>query len=263
MQWPYKVLSICVSNYLCIPNNYCKVTYSFHCTGTVVDIRCVVLKKDRPDLADSETGDDTDAFFSFFPVPWPLFPPLCFGDPLNFLGESLMLDCSGNSWAAQDDRQDSKIRGQKKKRERETDHFSQHLNLPLGQQQLLFWRELHLSWWWSPPSCLNSPAPVSSTHAESSAASFPGTARSRNRLNLSLGESDGDGQSRLHHLRHKLDSGVVGSCGGKGKWMRLPSRVVSHSVGSSSLPGVRSFVIFMSSFSRRRPREESLCCQCK
>lgn len=49
------------------------------------------------DLAVSETGEDTDAFFSFFPDPRPLVPPLCFGDPLDFLeeGESLLLNCSG------------------------------------------------------------------------------------------------------------------------------------------------------------------------
>lgn len=43
-------------------------------------------------LADSETGEDTDAFFSFFPEPGPLVPLLCFGDPLDFLdvGESLL-----------------------------------------------------------------------------------------------------------------------------------------------------------------------------
>lgn len=44
------------------------------------------------DLADSETGEDTNAFFSFFPEPGPLVTPLCFGDPLDFLdeGESLL-----------------------------------------------------------------------------------------------------------------------------------------------------------------------------
>lgn len=40
--------------------------------------------------------------------------------------------------------------------------------------------------------------------------------------------------------------------------MSEPSRLVSHSVGSSSLAGVRSFVILISSFSLRRPLEESL-----
>lgn len=60
----------------------------------------MIQKKDA-DLADSETGEDTDVFFSFFPVPWPLFPLLCLGDPLGFLGESLIVDCSGDSWAAQ------------------------------------------------------------------------------------------------------------------------------------------------------------------
>lgn len=64
---------------------------------TVVEMNGVFLKKEHPDLAVSETGDNTGAFFSFFPVPWPLFPPLCFGEPLDFLGESLMFDCSGNS----------------------------------------------------------------------------------------------------------------------------------------------------------------------
>lgn len=40
--------------------------------------------------------------------------------------------------------------------------------------------------------------------------------------------------------------------------MNEPSRLFSHSVGSSSLAGVRSFVILISSFSLRRPLEESL-----
>lgn len=56
-----------------------------------------VFFKEYPDLVDSNTGDDTGAFFSFLPAPWPLFPPLCFGEPLDFLGDSLMFDCSGNS----------------------------------------------------------------------------------------------------------------------------------------------------------------------
>lgn len=86
-----------------VPNKYCqlhimqKIFFFWSLHFTSQGISCVLLKKQLPDLADSETGDDTDAFFSFFPVPWPLFPPLCFGDPLGFLGESLMLDCSGNS----------------------------------------------------------------------------------------------------------------------------------------------------------------------
>lgn len=42
------------------------------------------------------------------------------------------------------------------------------------------------------------------------------------------------------------------------KNIKQPSRLVSHSVGSSSLAGVRSFVILISSFSLRRPLEESL-----
>lgn len=53
------------------------------------------------DLADSETGEDTDAFFSFFPEPGPFAPLLCFGDPLDFLdeGESLLLSRSGEVFA--------------------------------------------------------------------------------------------------------------------------------------------------------------------
>lgn len=52
------------------------------------------------DLAVSITGEDTDAFFSFFPEPGPLPPPLCFGDLLDFLdeGESLLLNCSGDAF---------------------------------------------------------------------------------------------------------------------------------------------------------------------
>lgn len=51
------------------------------------------------DLVVSETGEDTEAFFSFFPDPRPLVPLLCFGDPLDFLeeGESLLLNCSGEA----------------------------------------------------------------------------------------------------------------------------------------------------------------------
>lgn len=51
-------------------------------------------------LVDSETGEDTDAFFSFFPEPWPLVPLLCFGDLLDFddEGESLWLIGSGEAF---------------------------------------------------------------------------------------------------------------------------------------------------------------------
>lgn len=47
-------------------------------------------------LVDSETGEGTNAFFSFFPEPGPLVPLLCFGDPLDFLdeGESCLLNGS-------------------------------------------------------------------------------------------------------------------------------------------------------------------------
>lgn len=50
------------------------------------------MKHPNPYLVESETGEDTDAFFSFFPEPCPLVPLLCFGDLLDFLdgdGESL------------------------------------------------------------------------------------------------------------------------------------------------------------------------------
>lgn len=48
-------------------------------------------------LADSDTGEDTNSFFSFFPEPEALVPLLCFGEPLDFLdeGEPLELDRSG------------------------------------------------------------------------------------------------------------------------------------------------------------------------
>lgn len=50
-------------------------------------------------LAVSETGEDTDIFFSFFPEPGCFVPLLCFGEPLDFLdeGESLELNCSGEA----------------------------------------------------------------------------------------------------------------------------------------------------------------------
>lgn len=52
------------------------------------------------DLAVSETGEDTDIFFSFFPEPGCFVPLLCFGEPLDFLdeGESLELNCSGEAF---------------------------------------------------------------------------------------------------------------------------------------------------------------------
>ncbi len=65
-------------------------------------------------LADSETGEDTDAFFSFFPEPSPLFPPLCFGDRLDFLdeGESLLLNCSGDAcWRETTDQAEIQCKG--------------------------------------------------------------------------------------------------------------------------------------------------------
>lgn len=51
-------------------------------------------------LVDSETGEGTRAFFSFFPELGPLVPRLCFGDPLDFLdtGESCLLNGSGEAF---------------------------------------------------------------------------------------------------------------------------------------------------------------------
>lgn len=51
------------------------------------------------DLAVSETGEDTDAFFSFFPEPGTLVPLLCFGEPLDFLEECDSLELSGSGEA--------------------------------------------------------------------------------------------------------------------------------------------------------------------
>lgn len=64
---------------------------------TVTTVVCLLVYD--PYLVDSETGEDTDAFFSFFPEPWPLVPLLCFGDPLDFLdeGDSLFLSGSGEA----------------------------------------------------------------------------------------------------------------------------------------------------------------------
>lgn len=60
----------------------------------------IFLYKTPPYLAVSEAGDDTAAFFSFFPDPGPLVPLLCFGEPLDFLDKdkSLELNCSGETW---------------------------------------------------------------------------------------------------------------------------------------------------------------------
>lgn len=51
-------------------------------------------------LVDSETGEDMDAFFSFFPEPGNLVPLLCFGETPDFLGdgESLELNRSGEAF---------------------------------------------------------------------------------------------------------------------------------------------------------------------
>lgn len=60
--------------------------------------KCIIFLTDAY-LVASETGDDTDAFFSFFPEPGPLVPLLCFGDLLDFLGdgEFLTVNCSGDA----------------------------------------------------------------------------------------------------------------------------------------------------------------------
>lgn len=60
--------------------------------------KSIILSTDAY-LVASETGDDTVPFFSFFPEPRPLVPPLCLGDLLDFLGdgEFLIVNCSGDA----------------------------------------------------------------------------------------------------------------------------------------------------------------------
>lgn len=49
-------------------------------------------------LALSKSGEDTAAFFSFFPEPGPL-APLCLGEPRDFLGEGESLELMGSGEA--------------------------------------------------------------------------------------------------------------------------------------------------------------------